>query len=128
MREILFKAKRISDGQWVIGDLSQHKTGKKFIKSGSATHSFEVVPETICQYTGLTDKNGNKIWENDIVRFVCVTPSVKQEMIKQVKYRKHGGISPFWWSYECNRCGSFCDIKEVEVVGNIHDNPELLGG
>ena len=66
MREILFRGKRVDNGEWVYGDLSQHKTGKKFIKCGSAIHSYEVIPKSIGQYTGLTDKNAKKIFEGYI--------------------------------------------------------------
>lgn len=113
MREILFRAKAKHNNEWVYGDLNQHKTGKKFIKCGSATQSYEVIPETVGQYTGLTDKNGTKIFEGDIVR--------RYDNVERVFY-DGGGFSPFAIpGWECTP-----DADECEVVGNIHDNLELL--
>lgn len=73
MREYLFRGKRVDNGEWVQGDLSQHKTGKKFIKCGSAIQSYEVIPESVCQYTGMnefvmSDRSFHQpLFEGDIV-------------------------------------------------------------
>lgn len=131
MREILFKAKRKLDGAWVVGDLSQHKTGKKFIKlcGGSTTHSFEVDENTICQYTGLTDKNGNKIWENDVIGY-WDTYSTENGLAEA------DCIGKVFWddetlSFQVTErlsAESYEVMDECSVIGNIFDNPDLLKG
>ena len=128
MREILFKAKTIS-GNWVNGLLA-NKDDKWYIsnKAGSP-FAYEVRPETICQFTGLCDKNGNKIWENDILK-------TRSDEYAQVKFGFYGtGFASgdynqgfyaafpedFYYRHELVY---WC--KETYVRGNIFDNPELL--
>lgn len=141
MREILFKAKRLDNGEWINGDLIHNYDGRIFVGQvivddykGTACDRYEigigfneVDPTTICQYTGLTDKNGNKIWENDI----C---DRKEEYPEIVKY--HEGDFTLDYSYAvgkdegynwCNLGFYVCQRKVVEVIGNIFDNPELVG-
>ena len=130
----LFKAKRLDTNDWILGFLSMHKTGKYFIRpiGGSASSSEEVEKNTICQCTGLKDKNGKLIWENDIVEFQfdnedCPFPN------KDTKKRK-GKVffSDYRASFEYQQYGcsimNFDELSgiEVEVIGNIFDNPELL--
>ena len=123
MREILFRGKTF-DGRWVMGDLSQHKNGKKFIKCGSAVQSYEVIPETVGQYTGLTDKNGKKIFEGDIVRMFYASGYVEVGVI-----RYSNDTCRFRFVVEENHIGyGFDDTDIMEVIGNVYDNPELLKG
>lgn len=128
MREILFKAKTIS-GNWVNGLLAN--IGDKWYISNKVGRPFayEVRPETLCQFTGLCDKYGNKIWENDIVKTVS-------DIYAQVKF---GLYTTGFALEECNQ-GFYVDFSDetylrhelgywnnkVEVRGNIFDNPELL--
>ena len=82
----------------------------------------QIDENTLCQYTGLRDKNGKKIWENDIVK---VKYSDNFEEITQVVYTEHG-YCPYSYEYECEDCCSSREVSEIEVIGNIFDNPELL--
>lgn len=125
MREILFKAKRDGSGEWVEGYYAECK-GKTFIGIGisigiDAFKGFctpvirwlEVDPETLCQFTGLCDKNGKKIWENDILRFT----QQDETKIGVIKYN-----APIFTYFGLMRWSLYKD----EVIGNIFDNPELL--
>ena len=128
----LFKAKRIDNGEWVEGNLitDEHDEKKCFIgyvfgtNDDGAPHDYDVVEvdqSTICQCTGLKDKNGKLIWENDIIKCkfgIAVAVWDKSEWrIKLVKdniWRK----DLHYWVVE--------DNQRTEVIGNIFDNPELL--
>lgn len=125
MREILFRGKRTDNGEWVYGDLSQHKNGKKFIKCGNATQSYEVIPETIGQYTGLTDKNGKKIFEGDIIKTNKFSEPNKQYI---VKFDFQLGAFIGQDKYNMYFVTFDGDSDQFEIIGNIHDNPELLKG
>lgn len=141
-REILFKAKRKDNGKWVEGCLIiDYVSGQYFIhQNGNSVNEsqkigeegclrflvFEIDPDTLSQYTGLTDKNGNKIWENDI----C---DRKEKYPEIVVFNK--GDWQLDYSYvfgkeihtdACNLGFYVCERKCVEVIGNIFNNPELL--
>lgn len=85
----------------------------------------EVDPSTICQCTGAKDKNGKLIWEDDIVQVRYTDGQEAHQEIVNVSYSKHGFV-PFSWEYECDGCDLRCEIIELEVIGNVFDNPELL--
>ena len=150
MRDILFKAKQIDTGEWVEGDLIHYESGEvAILEQPFSKYGYEateisgrtmVDPNTICQYTGLTDKNGNKIWENDVVRYQfdtddCIFPNkdTKKRVGKiffsdfrasfSVAMGRNGskGINNDLFKYVQNG-------NRVEVIGNIFDNPELLEG
>ena len=138
-REILFKAKRKDNGEWVEGYYLNIAKINHFICTGKikldgalkgiiVPEMYAIDPDTLCQYTGLTDKNGRKIWENDIVR------------------DKTGDIFRIYWSEQLLNYSAKCvkstfsvfinqklDLgtllksqRDVEVCGNIFDNKELL--
>ena len=119
----LFKAKRVDNGEWIFGFISIHKTGKCFIRplNGNGLSSEEVDKNTICQCTGLKDKNGNLIWENDIVAYCDFT---------EEKYVIAWESDKACFEYQQCSCSimNFDELSnyDVEVVGNIFDNKELL--
>lgn len=131
-REILFKAKRKDNGEWVEGciviDQSRFDRFKYRIQpiESGVLYAHPIDPDTLCQYTGLTDKNGKKIWENDI----C---DRKEKYPEIVTYNK--GDWQLDYSYAlgkekhfcaCNLGFYACERECVEVIGNVFDNPELL--
>lgn len=129
MREILFKGKRKDNGEWIRGDLSQHKTGKKFIKCGSATSSYEVIPDSIGQYVGLTDKNGNKVFEGDIVEGHCHSQWSHRLQRCVIVYDRDSFKSRHYLNYPNGKHYFEYKVlfsKDVVVIGNAYDNPELL--
>lgn len=120
MREILFKAKRKDDGEWVEGYYFYNANIKKhYIKTWICY--YEVDQETICQYIGLTDKNGKKIWENDIVYARCKGLSAKGI----IAYEK--GCLVIKENKRQRTYSLFGDWK-LRTDGNIFDNAELLEG
>ncbi|MFR4439043.1 MAG: YopX family protein [Hungatella sp.] len=159
MREILFKAKRLDNGEWVEGYYLNIAKINHFICTGKikldgalkgiiAPEMYEIDPDTLCQYTGITDKSGQKIWENDVLR----GHGDEKDLSKAV----FGGFyvidvetieivdSVVGWhtevieTDEISKCEPFnlpmpltefyINRSEYEVIGNIFDDPELVGG
>ena len=125
MREILFRGKRTDDGEWIQGmPCATEKSGIYAIQTLQGG-IFDIIPETVGQYTGMTDKNGKKIFEGDILdtpdRLVVVTwlAGNAQFDCEFIKYAHDIMITNF--KGICPRY--FC---MYEVIGNIHDNPELI--
>ena len=154
MRETLFRGKRVDNGEWVEGDFCRPSNICKEsigydeqLKQSDVLiwEDYSVQPETVGQYTGLTDKNGKKIFEGDIVR---ITTTVKTDWIKDengnykepkrtdcaiVQHDKNmGGYKlKVYYSGKYKRISKFDFVHircyyNAEVIGNIHDNPELL--
>ena len=128
MREILFRGKSPASGMWIIGDLRQYPSGAKAIKANDMLHIMEVIPETVGQYTGLTDKNGKKIFEGDIVHMnskkFCLSGHgvvVYRNGGFAIDDRKRNRLYPFMQNGQYN-------AGDYRVDGNIHDNPELMEG
>lgn len=151
MREILFKAKRVDNGEWIEGylfDNGMSSEKRMFIGKlvivpykGTACDKWsiegidfdEVDPDTICQFTGLCDKNGKEIWENDIIKYHF------GEIYAPIKYgcyqncfdsqkTEHVGFYVDWADVKCLRkdLGYWINMVDTMPVGNIFDNPELL--
>lgn len=129
MREILFRGKHSEKSRWDYGDLYMDH-GRTYIASRDIMHGVrvhgEVIPETVGQYTGLTDKNGTKIFEGDIVKLRLLAE--KMEWKGVCEYRN--GAFGLAWQYAGERYCTFAGTcnAEYEVLGNIHDNPELMEG
>ena len=129
MREILFRGQSEIAQKWVYGDLLQY-ADKAQIWEDTEQGKFnaQVIPETIGQYTGLTDKNGRKIFERDIITrefhddyYTGVVYWADDFLGYCVKFLD--GTTP-----EIMPLNEFYRTKYIEVIGNVHDNPELLKG
>lgn len=122
MREKIFRGKRQDNGEWVEGYLYRisEKLNPFIMLQNAEGESYEVDPETVGQYTGSIDKNRTKIFEGDIVRAITRLTEIYVEVVTF----KNGA---FWyknWSWV--KFGF--KFEKTEVIGNIHDNPELIGG
>lgn len=129
MREILSRGREIGADRWVYGSLDKHKSGIVVIMSDEIVTSIysRVDPDTVGQFTGLTDKNDKKIFEGDIVQASLPETRVLSEYMwpLQVVMFRQGSFG-----LECRKAfttlRSFAETVQFEVIGNIHDNPELM--
>lgn len=132
-REILFKAKRKDNGKWVEGYYLNIVKINHFICTGkikldgtlkgiTAPEMYAIASDTLSQYTGLTDKNGKKIWENDI----CDTfENDSKEMLRNVVKFEDGCFKVFKKHYLSMHLDCY-EESDLKVVGNIFDNADLL--
>ena len=125
MREILFRGKRTDNGEWVEGTyfppantLISYKL--ELIDGVVTFMDFCVIPETVGQYTGFTDKNGKKIFEGDIIR---KTNKGRHPEIFTANIRTDFRVNEEVYYGPCEH---FTESCEYEIIGNIHDNPELM--
>lgn len=138
MREILFRGKRIDNGEWVVGQYvntcypgNGKETGHFIVVYPNEYH--EIYTSTLCQFTGLCDKNGNKIWENDIIKYhfgenyAPIKYGCYQNCFDSQK-TEHVGFYVDWSDGKCLRkdLGYWINMVDTMPVGNIFDNPELL--
>lgn len=170
-REILFRGKWVDNGEWVYGDLTagdtiHTKPPSKDDGDGCEWYGYEVRPETVGQYTGLKDKNGERVFEGDIVQGI-VNVSADDYQNGKNDYHRYKDITAcfhVFWDEELSRFHLYCPVKnkymstslkgigftrreraanayrevskeikapiskvsDFEIIGNIHDNPELL--
>ncbi len=131
MSEILYKAKRMDNGEVVYGLPSYNCVDGRITEIETRDCGFiEVDPETICRYTGLQDKNGTKIFGGDICRdgdnIVRILWNDKHqwgvEILNTENVLSKGLFFPLWQYDNCKENG----YRTPEVIGNIFDNPELL--
>ena len=132
MKEILFKGKRIEDGEWIEGyyqkrhDFLGNEEHLIFYADGHTVFDHaEVSSGTLCQFTGLCDKNGKKIWENDILMAHLDESDPEDVTYETVEWNVAGWVGCETDSIDRQYLDKF-DLEHYEVVGNIFDNPELL--
>ena len=127
IREVIFRGKRADNGEWIEGSLlgidwCDKPSTYSIAPNTPVSVFYSVIPETVGQYTGLTDKNGVRIFEGDIVSLVKHDSLIYKVVYVPCRYElvNSKGVNCF-----------VLDIyksENIEVIGNIHDNPELLGG
>ena len=146
MRAIKVRGKRITDGRWVYGGIAtspqnDSATIHTYDDDGYYARGYFVDPATVGQFTGLTDKNGKAIYEGDILRTPPKTDYDKKNFVAYEVFWHDNDCASHHIGWQMNRChfqGCICGTTYIpeflpkttatmEVIGNIHDNPELLG-
>lgn len=139
MREILFRGKRLDNGEWVEGFYAYIECDNRHVIITQDTYTeygglyyFTVDPNTVGQYTGRKDKNGKRVFEGDILRMFTIWANGFAEPVD---------VPVAVWFYENDQCcvleekqgiyyddfGNYGRPEYYEVIGNVHDNPELMG-
>ena len=147
IREVIFRGKRADNGEWIEGSLlgidwCDKPSTYSIAPNTPVSVFYSVIPETVGQYTGLTDKNGKRIFEGDIVRATieraerCQSPRIENGvigydcigMIGLILYKDKNGENV--WSDFFNELSLSGLIEDYyfEIIGNIHDNPDILKG
>jgi uncharacterized phage protein (TIGR01671 family) len=124
MREIKFRGKRIDNGDWVYGAYLWETSGicaqiGEYDEEGAFWEWHEVDPETVGEYTGLPDKNGKEIYEHGLTMLGTTTLEVYWNSHRSEFALREFGTNDYY--------GALGDFRhDIEIIGNIHDNPELL--
>ena len=124
MREILFRGKREDTDEWIYGDLltsTDIVNCTEIAENTGMGDRYDVIPETVGQYTGLTDRTGKKIFEGDILK-------LKDYHHERIVYVFWGYIGSWFYGGDGYSDEYIFNSSGKEVIGNIYDNPELLGG
>ena len=141
-KEILFIGKRVDNGEWVVGDLIHRQIWKRSltiirVSDDGFDHyeEYEVIPETVGQFTGLTDKNGNKIFEGNIISATALDTGKEQRAVVCFGNFIDGNNDDEYIGFFIEFDGIKTTITQlsmeecknrIEVIGNIYDNKELL--
>lgn len=135
MREILFRGKRLDNGEWVYGFIVKMFGTYHIIDKDDENTAYEVIPETIGQYTGLKDKNGKRIFEGDIlsIPFEEDRSPYEENSIYYEKGEVYFDTERYGWYVRFREYNEEISLWEydntdIEVISNIYDNPELLKG
>lgn len=140
MHEILFRGKRADNGEWVYGDLIHRQIWKRSVPVIIRNHDdgfdqyeeYEIDPSSVGQYTGLNDRNNEKIFDGDIVEYPIEQGKYQEKNnIHEVVFEKRHGTAYFGikmseietWGFDLS-----VPAKLMQIIGNIYDNPELLKG
>ena len=135
MREILFKGKRVDNGEWVQGLLGSKRTILAESPLGNIDE-IVVIPETVGQYTGLTDFDGVPIFVGDMFEpyddeFEKSVVEFREGAFRVITYGTRGAMMPYGWDETAGGYGELdehdlIDWIDCGVIGNVHDNPELF--
>lgn len=120
MRKILFRGKN-DRGEWIEGFYIKDYIGTYIYDKYRNTRMQSVLPETVGQFTGLTDKNGKEIFEGDIVKgaWDTIFQVVYDDCYLGFRAKEKDGM---------HNCIDYYGLDRIEIIGNVHDNPELLKG
>lgn len=131
-REILFRGKRLDNGEWVEGNLfipdkvtRLNVPTEILVGTNVVRISYEVDPATVGQYTGLTDKDGKKIFEGDIVNFTRIN-ALGYTTRRTGVVRYYDKLPVFYIKATTGDAWDWCVCQDIEVIGNVVDNAELL--
>ena len=135
MREILFRGKRVDNGKWVKGSLFVEGARCEIVRGTCNTVGIEgvdIISETVGQFTGLTDKNGKKIFEGDIIAYQFYDEERIDGVVKYGAFNCSCCDGVFGWYVDGGdirrqKAEDEC-VSDNYVIGNIFDNPKLLKG